>query len=84
MLSQIEMNACTVVEGIAFEVANKIGTKTILAHDLYNTSNKASFTVRGHELVLSVSSFREPSREQALMEAVRINSPLLIDEVYNA
>jgi len=48
---------------------------------LQNTDNKASFIVRGHELVLSVSSFREQAREQALSDAVRINSHMLIDEV---
>jgi len=78
------MNACAIVEGIAFEVASNLGNSIILASDLYNPAYKASFVVRGRDIVLSVSSFREASREFALMEAVRINNALLIDEVHSA
>ena len=78
------MNANVIIEGIAFEAMVDAGTKKILASDLYNQNHKASFIVRGQELVLSVSSFREQEREQALMEATKINSRLLIDEVFNA
>jgi len=83
-INPVAMNACTIVEGIAFEVIDDIKTKKILASDLHNPSYKASFIVRGRDLVLSVSSFREQSREQALMEAIRINSPMLIEEVRSA
>ncbi|MCL2378590.1 MAG: hypothetical protein FWC77_05635 [Defluviitaleaceae bacterium] len=81
---QIMMNAHTIVEGIAFEIVGDTGTRKVLASDLHNPSYKASFVVRGQELVLSVSSFREKSREQALNNAIRINSRMLLDEVYNA
>jgi len=82
--SAIIANACVIIEGIAFEVVNNSETKVILASDLYNSDYKASFIVHERDIVLSVSSFREQLREQALMEAVRINNHLLVDEVLNA
>jgi hypothetical protein len=78
-IDEIQKNASLIIEGIAFEeIKNE---KKILAIDLNNTSYKASFVVRGQDLILSVSSFREKTREQAMLEAVRINNELLIDEV---
>jgi len=83
-MQKIAMNAHSIVEGIAFEVVNDAGTKKILVHDLNNPNYKASLVVRGEELVLSVSSFRKQNRESALIEALRINNRLLLDEVLNA
>ncbi|MCL1877548.1 MAG: hypothetical protein FWF80_01690 [Defluviitaleaceae bacterium] len=83
MTDQISLNAHTIVEGIAFEVINDKNTNKILASDLLNPSYKASFVVRGGDLILSVSSFREHTREQALHDAIRINARMLIDEVQN-
>ena len=77
-------NACIIVEGIAFEITNDNNIKKILASDIYNPNYKASFVLRNHDLILSVSSFREKEREQVLLEAVHINSSILIDEVQNA
>ena len=78
------LSACVIIDGIAFEVVNDMETKKLFATDLLDLSNKASFVIRGQELVLSVSSFCEKSREQALLEAISINYMLLIDEVKNA
>jgi len=84
-VNKIAMNAHAIIDGIAFEIVNDmVGAIKILASDLYNPTYKASFVVRGDELVLSVSSFREHGREQALIEATRINSRLLVDEVQSA
>jgi len=83
-INQIIMNANVIIEGIAFEVINENGIKKILASDLYNPSYRASFVVRGQELILSVSSFREYAREQVLSEAIRINSHLLLSEAQDA
>jgi len=80
----IMANACTIIDGIAFEVVTDNGVKKLLANDLYNPNYKASFAVIGGNLVLSVSSFREQVREQAMLDAVRINGSLLLDEVQNA
>jgi hypothetical protein len=81
MTDFISKNACLIVEGIAFEVASGTEKTMLSATDLSNLNYKASFAIRGREFVLSVSSFREKEREQAMLEAVRINSALLLDEV---
>jgi len=81
--NQIMINAPIIIEGIAFDVVSDTAKK-LLARDLYNPNNKASFVVRGQELVLSVSSFCDKSREQALSDAIRINTRMLVDEVQNA
>jgi len=78
------MNASVIVDGIAFEVSDDGNRKKIIAKDLQNPAHRASFCVQGNCLVMSVSSFREPEREQALIDAVRINSRLLMDEVHSA
>ena len=57
------------------------GINKLLATDLENSGYKASFVLRGQHLDLSVSSFRDPIRELHLLEAVKINNTLLIDEV---
>jgi len=74
--------AYAIIDGIAFEIINNEGTNKILAYDLYDLSQKASFALRDGNLILSVSSFK--TREQALMDAVRINNRLLLDEVLYA
>ena len=45
----IVMNACAIVENIAFEVISNMESKKILASDFDNPSYKASFVVRGRE-----------------------------------
>jgi len=76
------INACLVIEGIAFEVVKNSDEKRIFVTDINNPCHRASFVVRGRDLVLSVSSFREKPREKAMLEAVRINNALLLDEVH--
>ena len=78
-IKPIYINACLIVEGIAFLVDRNENKQ--LAIDTENEKQKASFTIRGHDLILSVSSFHEKEREQVMMEAVKINNALLIDEV---
>jgi len=82
--AEIIMNAQVIIEGIAFEVVEESGMKKILASDLQNPDYRASFVIHGNDLVMSVSSFRENEREQALIEAISINSHLLMDEVQSA
>ena len=83
-ISHILMNACVIVDGIAFEATKIEGQRRLLATDLTRINYKASFILRGREFVLSVSSFQELDREKALLEAVHINNALLLDEVANA
>ena len=83
-IEKIVSNACVIVDSIAFEVAADESTKRITATDLNNPAARASFIKRGENLVLSVSSFVKPARESALLDAVRINQQLLIDEVQSA
>ena len=80
-MDAILLNACLIIEGIAFEVEKTEGINKLLATDLENSGYKASFVLRGQHLDLSVSSFRDPIRELHLLEAVKINNTLLIDEV---
>jgi len=80
-INDIQIDACLIIDGIAFEAIKDKGINRVIATDLSNPSNKASFVIRGQDLILSVSSFREQARERALLEAVRINNALLIDEV---
>ena len=83
-ISPILLDACVIVDGIAFEAVNIDNQKKLLATDLTHPTYKASFVVRGNEVILSVSSFQEHDREKALLEAVHINNALLLDEVANA
>jgi hypothetical protein len=83
-INPILSNACAIVEGIAFEVIKDKTPIRLLATDLDDPNNIASFIIRERDLILSVSSFREPSREQSLMDAIRINAALLRDEVQYA
>ena len=52
--------------------------------DISKPDFKAMFYVRDNALHMSVSSFRSARREQELLQAVRINERLLVDEVQNA
>ena len=81
-INPILLNACLIIEGIAFEISSD--KRKILVTDLNNPNHKASFVFRENDLILSVSSFRENSREKAMIEAVHINAELLLDEVRNA
>jgi len=83
-IKKIQLNACLIVEGIAFEIITSDGQIKLIATDLDNPNYKASFVLWEHELILSVSSFREKNREQALFNSICINKALLIDEVKNA
>ena len=83
-ISPILLNACIIVDGIAFEAVRIENRAKLLATDLTHPNHKASFVVRGKQLVLSVSSFQEHHREKALLEAIHINNALLLDEVTNA
>jgi hypothetical protein len=80
-IDSICVNAFIIVEGVAFEVIKNDGIIKIIATDLENPENKASFIKRGHDLIMSASSFREHAREQALLDAVRINNNLLTNGV---
>ena len=66
-ISPILLDACAIVDGIAFEAVKINSQKRLLATDLTHPKYKASFVVRGREFVLSVSSFHEQSRERALL-----------------
>ena len=83
-ISPVLLNSCAIVDGIAFEVVKADNQNRLLATDLTCPEHKASFVVRGRELILSVSSFQKHDRELALLEAVQINNALLLDEVVNA
>lgn len=83
-MTDILLNACLIVDGIAFEAKTMESQKRLLATDLTCPNYKASFVVRGREFVLSVSSFHKPDREKALLEAINLNNALLLDEVNNA
>ena len=60
-------NAYVIVDGIAFEYIHI--TNRIIATDLNHPSYKASFAIRGLNLVLSVSTFSD-TRESTLMGIV--------------
>ena len=83
-ISPVLLASCVIVDGIAFEVVKADNQNRLLATDLTCPEHKASFIVRGRELVLSVSSFQRRDREKSLLEAIRINTALLLDEVNNA
>ena len=83
-IATILLKACVIVNGIAFEVTKADGHPKLLATDVNRPECRASFAVRAGDFILSVSSFKEPEREAALMNAIRINNVLLMDEVKNA
>ena len=76
--------AFLIIDGIAFETAINDEPKKILVTDLNNPIYRASFVMQQGEFTLSVSSFKRDEREQAMLDAVRINHALLIDEVRSA
>jgi hypothetical protein len=46
-VNDIQLTACLIIEGIAFEAVKDTGVKRVIATDLNNPSHKASFVVRG-------------------------------------
>ena len=83
-VDELQANACVIVDSLAFEVVTYNEQPRLLVTDVSKPDFKAMFYVRDNALYMSVSSFRSAGREQELLQAVRINERLLVDEVQNA
>ena len=84
LFEELQASACVIVDSLAFEVVVYNEQPRLMVTDIKNPDYKAMFYLRDNALYMSVSSFRSTSREQDLLQAVRINERLLVDEVQNA
>ena len=83
-VDELQKNACVIVDNLAFEVVTYNEQPRLLVTDISKPDFKAMLYVRDNALYMSVSSFRSTRRELELLQAVRINERLLVDEVRNA
>ena len=84
IFEELQTRACVIVDGLAFEVVAYNEQPRLMVTDMSKPDYKAMFYMRDNALYMSVSSFRSASRERDLLQAVRINERLLVDEVQNA